>query len=182
MFGFVIGTLSLIGLIKLSRWQRWGGGYGYGGGGYGGRGGGPRNWMLRRLFQRLDTTPGQEKVIAQAFDTLREKAQAFREGAFASKADVAKAVSGEHFDAETVRDAFAKHEVQFDSLKNELIAQMQKIHEALNPEQRKQIGQLIEYGPRAFAGGHGGGCGHGRFGGHGHWRHAGGRGGDSMNI
>ena len=181
MFGFVIGTLSLIGLIKLSRWQRWGGGYGYGGG-YGGRmGGGPRQWMLRRLFQRLDTTPGQEKVIAEAFDTLREKAQAFREGVFASRADVAKAVTGEHFDTETVRDAFAKHEVQFDGLKNALIEQMQKVHEALNPEQRKQIGQLLEYGPRAFAGG-GHGCGRGRFGGHGPWRHAGGPGGDAMHI
>ena len=182
MFGFVIGALSLVGLIKLSRWQRWHGG-GYGGYGYGGRmGSGPRNWMLRRLFQRLDTTPGQEKVIAEAFDTLREKGQAFREGVFASRADVAKAVSGEHFDAETVRDAFAKHEVAFDGLRQALIEQMQKVHEALNPEQRKQVAQLLEFGPRAFAGGHGGGCGRGRFGGHGHWRNAGGPGGDAMHI
>lgn len=179
MFGFVIGTLSLIGLIKLSRWQRWGGGYGYGGG-YGGRmGGGPRQWMLRRLFQRLDTTPGQEKVIAEAFDTLREKAQAFREGVFASRADVAKAVTGEHFDTETVRDAFAKHEVAFDGLRQALIEQMQKVHEALNPEQRKQVAELIANGPRAFHGGYGGGCHGRRFGHHGGWRHSG---GDAVHL
>ena len=172
MFGFLIGTLSLIGLIKLSRWQRYG--YGYGGyGGYGGRRGGPRSWMLRRLFQRLDTTPGQEKVILEAFETLREKGQAFRENVVGSRTDFAKAVSGEHFDAETVRDTFAKHEVAFDTLKQSLIEQLQKVHEALNPEQRKQVAQLIENGPRAFHGGYGmgGGCGH-RMGRHGGWRHA----------
>ena len=74
MFGFIIGTLSLIGLVKVLRHGR-GWGHGWHGGGYGGR----RNWMLRRLFQRLDTTPGQEKVITEAFEELQEKARGIRE-------------------------------------------------------------------------------------------------------
>ncbi len=99
MFGFLIGTACLIGLIKVARH---GGGYGCGsrygscssgyergcggGGGYQDEGGGP--WgrhggqgrhggfgpriFLRAAFERLDTTPGQEKVILQAVDELRE--------------------------------------------------------------------------------------------------------------
>ena len=58
MFGFLIGTLSLIGLIKVIRNGRGWGGHGF-------RGGGAKRWMLRRLFQRLDTTPGTMNAARQ---------------------------------------------------------------------------------------------------------------------
>lgn len=162
MFGFLIGTLSLIGLVKVLRHGRgWGGGS---------RGHGPRQWMLRRLFQRLDTTPGQEKVILQAAETLETSGRAVRDAFFNGRADFARAMSGEHFDTASVSEAFEKQQGTIDELKKAVLENLQKIHEALTPEQRKVAGELLQYGPRAMHGGCGGcGGGRGRWGGHGRY-------------
>src|SRR5215475_12529685 len=88
MFGFIIGTVCLIALLKVLRR-----GYGYGwshgcgpcGAGYDGShhgrfgGGFGRRWMLRWLFERLETTPGQERVILQAIERLTENRAAIHE-------------------------------------------------------------------------------------------------------
>lgn len=68
MFGFIIGTVCLIALVKVLRrgrgWygHRWG--YGPHGGGYGHgyMGGGGARWFLRGLFHRLETTPGSHQA------------------------------------------------------------------------------------------------------------------------
>ena len=157
MFGFLIGTLSLIGLIKVIRHGR--------GFGWHGRGGGPRRWMLRRLFERLDTTPGQEKVIMAAFDEVETNGRAAKEAFFGGRVDSGRAMRGEHFDTTTVNEAFEKQQAAVDAFKKTVLENMQKIHEALTPEQRQVAGDLIENGPRAL---HGGGCGRGHGGG-GRW-------------
>ena len=164
MLGFIFGTVCLIGLVKVIRGgRRWG---------YGGwnqdSGGGPRRWMLRRLFQRLDTTPGQEKVITETFDELQEKFRAVREQLMNGRGVFAKSVRGEHFDGESVRDQFEKQQGAFEELKKAAVAGAQKIHEALTPEQRAVAGDLIEFGPRHA--GYGGGCSGHRFG-RGYGRH-----------
>lgn len=164
MFGFIIGTLSLIGFIKVLRWGR---------GGYG-RFGGPRNWMLRRLFQQLDTTPGQEKVIANAVENAQRVMWQTRSQFFNSRSSFAAAMRGETFDSTSVNAAFDAQQASLDEVKKALKEGMQAVHEALNPEQRARLADLVEFGPGRFGGG---GCGHGRFGhGHGHhgFRHAGG--------
>jgi len=153
MFGFLIGTLSLIGLIKVARWGR------YGRHGFGG----PRRWLLRRLFQHLDTTPGQEKVIANAVDDAQRKMWAAREEMFKSRGAFAKAVRGEQFDGAAVNAAFDTQQAAFDDLKKSVREGLSAIHEALTPEQRARLGDLIEFGPARMHGG----CGYGRF----HHRH-----------
>ncbi len=164
MFGFVIGTLSLIGLIKV-----WKGGF------YGGHGrgfGSPRRWMTRRLFEYLDTTPGQEKVIEELVEEAEKKAWAARDQLHLGRSAFARAVRGEHFDGAAVGESFDTQQATFEELKKTLREGLAKVHEALNPEQRKRLAELIEHGPRAMHGGHAGhGCGHGRcgHGGHGRW-------------
>lgn len=154
MFGFLIGTLSLIGLIKVWRWGRYGG--------HGRRGfGGPRRWMLRRLFEELDTTPGQEKVIGNAVDEVQRKAWAAREEMFKSRAAYAKAMRGEHFDGAAVDAAFETKQAAVDDLKKAVKEGMAAIHEALNPEQRAKLADLVEFGPERMHG-----CGY-----RGHFRH-----------
>ncbi len=172
MFGFIIGTLSLIGLIKVARWGR----YGYGRGGYGG----PRRWMMRRLFQHLDTTPGQEKVIASAAENAERVMWQAREQFFRARSSYAKAVRGETFDSAAVNEAFEAQQAAVDEVKKTVREGMQSIHEALTPEQRNRLGDLIEFGPQHM---HGGGCGRGRFGHHGHhgYRPAGGE-PNSVNL
>jgi len=150
MFGFLVGTLSLIALVKVLR----------GGGRWGHHaGGGRRRWAMRYVFEKLGTTPGQEKVIEEVADEVERKGRAIKEELSKLRAAAAASMRGETFDTAQAREAMDKQQTLIDELRQAAIAGMQKIHEALNPEQRKQVGDLLEFGPRR-----GGGCGGGHFG------------------
>lgn len=181
MFGFLIGTACLIGLIKVLRggYRR---GYGYGGGcgssggscggggwghrghhdgerggGWGERGGwrdGGAFW-LRALFERLDTSPGQEKVIREAIDELRRNASELRDEGKHTRADVAKAVKSPSFDETVMGELFARHDTHLEKMRKEVVGAIAKVHAVLDDKQRDALAQLIERGP--FAGGFGGG-------------------------
>lgn len=159
MFGFLVGTVCLIALVKVVR----------GGGRWGHHAGGRRRWAMRYVFEKLGTTPGQEKVIEEVADELERKGRAMREELNKLRADLARSMRGEAFDTAQAREAMDRQQTLIDELRSAAIAGMQKIHEALDPEQRKRVGDLLEFGPSRF----GGGCGHGRFGGHDHGRHYG---------
>ena len=200
MFGFLFGTLCLIGLIKVARhgrgwhggWHHRGGygrGYGYGGHGpwshhgqqdwrgdgpdwagggdhddapgFGGgwrervRGYGGGRFFLRAMLQRLDTTPGQEKVIAQAFDDLREKGRAAKSEMRSARSEVAEAMRGTSFDEVALGSATAQIETMMDSMRKAGIDAFAKVHEALDERQRGMLADFIENGPsfRDFGGG-----------------------------
>lgn len=150
MFGFIVGTLSLIGFIKVWRHGR----LGYRGG--------PRRWMLRRLFEHLDTTPGQEKVMASAVENAERAMWQAREQVFRSRSAYAKAMRSETFDTAAVNEAFDAQQASVDQVKRTVREGLQAVHEALSPEQRARLGDLLEFGPGRLHG-----CGHGRFAHHG---------------
>jgi hypothetical protein len=177
MLGFLIGTACLIGLIKVARGHRHGscGGYGYGGqwgeggGGWGGgpwgrhegHRGGPRGWgrggfgprfFLRGLFERLDTTPGQEKVILAAAEELHAALHKAKDELRGTRADFAQVIRGEAVDEASVADIFMKHDTVISETRRGVVESVRKIHEALTDEQRKQVADLVESGPR-FGGG-----------------------------
>ena len=188
MFGFIIGTVCLIGLIATLRRGRfgYGGGCGHGYGRHGGWGGhhhgwhrghgggweergggddrhsaregrGPKQFILRRVFERLDTTPGQEKVSAAAYDEMRDAVHTAKQGWKASRGDVAKAVRSESFDAVHLGEVFGKHDDAIDGVRKAFVGAMQKVHDALDERQRGILADLIESGP--FGGGFRGGFG-----------------------
>jgi Spy/CpxP family protein refolding chaperone len=146
MFGFVIGTLCFIALIKVAR-------HGGGGWGYGSR----RRWMLRRLFYRLDTTPGQEKLIEETLEQLQARRAQIRSELKQTQADLAGAFRGEAFDDARLRSAFERHDRLIEELRTATLESFKKVHEALRPEQRSAVAELIEDPHSAM--GHGGGCG-----------------------
>ena len=148
MFGFDIGTLCFIGLIKVARHSH---------GGWGGHGG-HRRWMLRRLFYRLDTTPGQEKLIEETLSDLRARRAKLHAELKQTQADLAGAVRGEAFDDARLRSAFERHDLLIEELRNATLESFKKVHEALRPEQRSAVAELIEDPHSAM--GYGGGCGH----------------------
>lgn len=151
MFGFVIGGLSLLGLMKLRHFER----FAHGGSGRHS----PRRWMLRRLFQHLDTTPGQEKVVTAAVDEVEKAAFKARDTFRTSRGAFATSLRGEHFDGAAVDAAFEAQQAALDEVKRAVKAGLTSLHEALNPEQRQALADLIETGPRGMHHGHG--CGHG---------------------
>jgi len=169
MFGFIFGAACLIGLVKLARRGGCGGGYGsYGGHGHWGRGRGGygQSWMLRGLSYRIGATPGQEKVIGEAFENIRNAFSKIHDEKDKARRDVATAFKQETFDHGPMKDAFTRADGILEEIQRSILVELSKVHEALNPEQRKQVADLLENG---FSGG---------WGRHGGWRHQGwGRGG-----
>ena len=165
MLGFLIGTACLIGLVKTLHGgcgTRCGGGGCHGGWrrGYGWHGpfgpfdhedGGHRpGFLLRGLFQRLDTTPGQEKVITEAVNDVRAAAKKLREEAKSSRVDVAKAMRGSAFDEVLFGDLFARHDTAMEGIRKSVVGALAKIHDALDERQRARLADLIERGPGFF--------------------------------
>jgi len=178
MLGFLLGTVCLIGLIKVARGHRYGyAGHGWGrcgGGGYGGeegpgygrgwqgggfrsRGFGPR-WFLRTIFERLDTTPGQEKVIVQAADELRGAFGGAKDKLRETRGDFARIFRGEVVDESTLQDIFVKHDTVISETRRTAVEAVRKAHEALTEEQRGKVADFIERGRGGF--GRGGGSRH----------------------
>jgi hypothetical protein len=167
MFGFIFGTACLIGLIHVVRrsrgWHgRWGygshSGYGYGGcsrGGYGGGyGGGPRRWFLRSIFERLETTPGQEKAIMSALDDLANERRVVQEEAQQTRADLARAVAGGLVDDTTLEETFARQDRLLAQLRVPFVEALKKVTAALDEGQRKALADAIQgsrFGRRTWA-------------------------------
>jgi len=169
MFGFLIGTACLIGLIKVLR----GGGFRRGGwsGGSCGGGRGREGWgesrhgggwsdrggpfWLRGLFERLDTSPAQEKVIREAIEEARRSASELREEGRHTRADVAKAVKSPSFDETIMGELFARHDTHLEKMRKDAVGVIAKVHAVLDDRQREQLAEMIERGP--FGGGRHGG-------------------------
>lgn len=162
MFGFIIGTASLVGLITVLRRGRHGG---FGGFGHR-RSGGRRAWVLRWLFQRLDTTPGQEKVIQSAAQDLEDRVRQLYSEAEQLRRDLGKAMRAPTFDAAFIRESFARQRAHLETLEEAAVDHATKLHEALDERQRAWTAELLEDGPRAMKRCRGG---HSR---HGTWNYA----------
>jgi len=172
MIGFIIGTVCLIGLVKVLRggrrfggppWARFGGGCGRGGWGrhghdgygregwgdregYGGGGWGP-GVFLRGLFERLDTTPGQEKVIREALDELRASGSKLKDEVRSSRSDVARAVKSPSFDETVMGELFARHDDAIEGMRKSVVGAIGKVHAVLDDRQRERLAEMIESGP-----------------------------------
>jgi Spy/CpxP family protein refolding chaperone len=155
MFGFLIGTASLIGLIYVLK----GGGCGHRGfhrhGGFGRRRGwgwGYRGW-LDGLFERLDSTRDQEREMRAALDELFDAGRAFRQDIFATREDVARAMKGEAFDETLMGDVLSRQDDALDKLKKAMVGTLAKFHAVLDERQRARLADLISSGPRWGFGG-----------------------------
>lgn len=148
MLGFIIGTVCLIGLVKVLRrgrgWHgRWGhGGYGPVGPGAGFRGRG--RWFLRSVFERLETTPGQEKAIVSAIDELRQNRAIVREEAQLTREDVARVVASGLVDDAALEETFARHDRALAQLRVAFVETLKKVSEALDERQRKQVADFLQ--------------------------------------
>lgn len=177
MLGLIVGTLCLIALIATLRRRRYAHfmDYGYGpfwGGpfrdGWGdGLGHGRRHFhhfrgrrrLLYGLFRRLDTTPGQEKAIVELMNGVRDRLGEARGELAAARRELAAALGGEVLEAAALEAAFRRGNEQFARLSRELQAALAGVHEALDPEQRQQLAELLAdgslnprlYGTHAYA-------------------------------
>ena len=146
MFGILFGTFCLVALIVfMARGRRGFHRYGLGRGHGHGYGWGPRA-ALNAMLARLDTAPGQEKVIVAAVeefvDSARESGRKVRE----TRGDLASTVRGDRFDEERLSSVFGRHDMALTDARNAAIVALRKIHEALDERQRKLLADLVESG------------------------------------
>ena len=156
MFGFLFGTACLLGLTATFARHRHEGHHcssGHRGRGFRyGRG----RFILNRLLDRLDTTPGQEKVIREAVDSLMEDVHDARSELHATRADVAQAIRGETLDRGAIDGVFERHDRVIERVRQNALDSFSKVHETLDERQKKVLAELIEAGP--FARGFGAFC------------------------
>jgi hypothetical protein len=154
MFGFLVGAVCLYLLVRTVRGARWAhaGGPWMGGGWHGrwhGRGerfGGGRpgsRGVLRWLFERIETSPGQERVLSEAADALRETMDGWRDDAARMRTDVARSIRGEVFDGAAVDEAFARADARMANVRDTLKSQAARVHEALDGHQRAELSELV---------------------------------------
>lgn len=191
MLGFVVGTLSLIALVRLVRRRHGGGGgcgYGYrrrwhhhhndcGGGGCGHHGrrhhhhdhrgrwsggyeddygfdegseggfdDGNRVVFLRSLFTRLETTPGQEKVIVDALKELKGSFAKAKSAARKSSRDLSDALKGEQLSMDAMGSVFASLDEGTAAVRDGAFSALTKIHEVLDERQRRILADLVAKG------------------------------------
>jgi len=158
MLGFVIGGIAAIGLIKLIRRHRVPMGCaGYGEPGFGAlrRRFGPQ-WMLRSLFERLETMPGQERAIVGALERLRENRALIRDEIRETQSDVARVIEGALADDTMLDETFARHDRLLAQLRVSWVEALKTISETLDERQRKQFATLVRtrrgFGRGCFAG------------------------------
>jgi uncharacterized membrane protein len=159
MFGFLLGAAAVATLVYVKRHHRGfsrrchGGGChdgGWGGrgwgrhGGWGERHGGSGPFWLRGVFARLDTTPGQEKVIREVVDELREHGRDLRGEFGRGRSDLADALRADTVDATALGDAFARHDDALERARKAAVGALAKLHDALDERQRKLLAQWLE--------------------------------------
>ncbi len=103
--------------------------------------------MLRMLFERLDTTPGQEKVIVAAADEAREAMRGTWASVRESRADVARAMRGEVLDEAALSAARSRHEEAMRLAHDTMTSALKKVHEVLDTRQRVILADVMADGP-----------------------------------
>lgn len=161
MFGFIIGLASLFGLVYVLR----GGHRGHFGGGCGHRshhhhrrggwrkGGRWRGRWLRGLFERLDTTPGQEKVIREAIGDVMDEAKSARRAFPDVRSNLGAAFASASLDEAAVENAMAPADEGLARLRVAMSEALRRIHEALDDEQRQRLARWLsrgDHGPLPF--------------------------------
>ena len=145
--GIAGGIIGLVALAKRAFFHR----RGYGGGSCGhrvhwrGGGHGPgRSWWLRALFSRLDTTPGQEKVIKEAFAEVKAAVEGAGGEVDQTRRDVAAAVRSGTVDETALGALFARHDEKLRDVQKAFVTALGKVNAAPDEDQRKRLAEMID--------------------------------------
>lgn len=119
--------------------------------GYGRRGG----WGARKLgwiFQGLETTPEQERVLFETLGELKSAGRAIAGKVASARGQWADALEAESFDETMVGGAVADLESAVDDARKTAIDAFAKVHGALDATQRKRLADSLRKRRGPFAG------------------------------
>ncbi len=146
MFGFLLGTLCLIGLVRVLTRRHWGYRHGH----FRGHHGFGQRHALHHVLERLDAAPGQEKVITAAVSDFMDRARESGREVRDTRRAVAEALRGEQVDEARLNQVFAEHDAALERVRRASVEAMRKVHEALDERQRRILGDLFESGFHGF--------------------------------
>jgi Spy/CpxP family protein refolding chaperone len=101
---------------------------------------------MRWIFERLETTPGQERAIADAVARARQDQTAVREELRQTRADLARLLEGGLVDEAAVEETFARHDRLLARLRVGWVDVLKTVSETLDPEQRKKVAAMLQRG------------------------------------
>ena len=120
------------------------------GDGFGARGGSGfdrgRRWFLRGLFERLETTPGQEKAVLAALDRLRDERRQVFDELRDSRVAVARVIESGLVDDAALEETFARHDRVLARVRVSFVEALKTVTEALDERQRKELASMIAGG------------------------------------
>jgi hypothetical protein len=151
MLGIFFGIVCVVAFIAVWR-GRFGRRYHGYGRRFGARGFARGGYFgLYRLFEELDTSPGQEKAIRSALSELRETFAALWPRLKETRHGVALALSNDAFDAGAVEQVLEAPIADVSRSRGAMISTLGKIHEALDADQRRRLARFVESLPYGHA-------------------------------
>lgn len=107
---------------------------------------------MHRVLDRLDTTPGQEKVIRSALHELKDEAAGLRAEVKSTRGEIAQALRASELDKALLDRVFAKHDELIEKLRASVLHAADQVHGTLDEQQRRKLADMIESGPFSHAG------------------------------
>jgi uncharacterized membrane protein len=147
MLGFFIGAACLIGLVAVARrgrhryWGHRGHHRGYAG-----------RYFFHHVLERLDTTPGQEKVIRSALHDVKQDAYDIRGEVKSTRRELAAELRATELYNALLEGVFDKHDELLEKLRASLVRATGQVHGTLDEQQRRKLADMIESGPWGHAG------------------------------
>ncbi len=132
MFGFIVAAFSFTGLVLMARGRRYG---------FRGRG-------MYRLFSRLETTPGQEKIIRGALEELRVATRQTWSTTRDARPALAELIRAEHLDGPALEAWFEARHDTLRELQGRIERAMATVHDVLDDRQKRELASWVERGPR----------------------------------
>jgi len=107
---------------------------------------GARRW-LEALFERLDTSPRQERTILEAMDKFWDHLTEGRGELSAVRKQVAQVLASDQLDEGALSAALERVEDLIAKTKQELASVLTEVHSSLDSEQRKELADILSAGP-----------------------------------
>jgi uncharacterized membrane protein len=143
----VLVTLGVLAALRLLRGLAWRRHLRLGGQGF----------MARRLLRRLDATPEQERLFLEELEALRGALRGVREGVFATRQELARALEADALDAAAVDALLAPSLRRFEEARARATQALSRFHASLAPTQRLQLATMLR-SPAGLRGHHHGRC------------------------
>lgn len=124
-------------------------------GGFAGFGGGRmrKRFVVRAILEHVRATPAQERAIGAAFEEFRDELKRVGGGeGRRTRQEIVDALRRPTFDGVLLGEQFARHDTVIESARKAFVGLVAKIHDALEPEQRDRLAELVDRGPRFFGG------------------------------